>query len=106
MLLKKFFFVNSDNLCSLGNRVCLCARYDRKHIEYMNEEAEERLRSKKNLETLLNIQEILLSEKDDYWYPGRQYDGQGGFVGGVMFFRNVTLCYAENAVPREVIFVP
>ena len=28
------------------------------------------------------------------------------FVGGVTFFRNVTLCYAENAVPREVIFVP
>ena len=39
-------------------------------------------------------------------YYSRQYDGQGGFVGGVMFFRNVTLCYAENAVPREVIFVP
>ena len=27
------FFVNSDNLCSLGNRLYLCARYDRKHIE-------------------------------------------------------------------------
>ena len=39
-------------------------------------------------------------------YYSRQYDWQGGFVGGVMFFRNVTLCYAENTVPREVIFVP
>ena len=35
-----------------------------------------------------------------------RYRGQGGFVGGVMFFRNVTLCYAKNAVPQEVIFVP
>ena len=43
---------------------------------------------------------------DRYRYPGRQYDGQGGFVGGVMFFRNVTLCYAKNAIPQEVIFAP
>ena len=43
---------------------------------------------------------------DRYRYPGRQYDGQGGFVGGVMFFRNVTLCYAKNAIAQEVIFAP
>ena len=30
---EEVFFVNSDNLCSLGNKVYLCARYDRKHIE-------------------------------------------------------------------------